>query len=77
MGMVCRTATFYAYGMNFLDVLRYRHECRHGTERLAHEISVEAGDDYSDSSVCKCLNNIYESVIEELCFIDSDYFYVA
>ena len=64
--MVGRTSAFYTYRMDFLYVFCNGHECRHRTERLAHEVGVKTGNDHSDSSVGESLDDIDEGVVEEL-----------
>ena len=75
--MIGWTSALHADSVYFLDVLGHCHECRHWTERLAHEIGVKTCDDDSYASVGKGLHYIDESFVKELGLIDADYFYVA
>ena len=57
--------------MNFLDILSDCHKPRHGTEGLAHEVSVKARNDYADASFCQFLAYVDDAVIEELSLVDT------
>ena len=75
--MVGRTSAFYTDGVNLLYVFSYSHQCRHRTERFSHEVCVQTGDDYSYTTVCKGLYDLYDGIVKELSLIDADYFHIV
>ena len=77
VGMVCRASALHADRMDLLDILGDCHESRHRTERLAHEVCVETGNDDSDASVGEGLYDINESLVKELCLINAYDFNIA
>ena len=69
--VICRATASYADCVDFLNVFSNCHECRHRSKRLAEEVCVKAGDDNSDSSVGKSLNNFYDALIKELSLVNT------
>ena len=76
VGVVCRAAASYADCMYLLDILCYRHQRRHWSERLAKEICVETCDDHSDAAVCQCLYDLDDGLVKELSLVDTYNLYV-
>ena len=77
VGVVCRAAASYADCMYLLDILCYRHQRRHWSERLAKEIGVETCDDHSDTAVCEGLYNLDDRLVKELCLVDSYHLHIC
>ena len=75
--MVGRAAAFHTYRMYFLYLFCYSHKSRHRAERLAHEVCVKTGHNDSYASVGKSLHYFNESVVKELCLVNSYYFNIT
>ena len=72
VGMVGQSAAADADGVNFLDVFGDGHQTGHGAERLAEIVGIQTGDDHTDATlVGQLLDYIYNTVIEELGFVDA------
>ena len=72
VGMVREGAAADADGVHFLHVLGDRHQARHGPERLAEEVGVEAGHDDAYAAVGQRLAHVDERVVEELGLVHAD-----
>ena len=75
--MIRRASAFHTDRMNLLHILGYGHEGRHRAERLAHVVGIKTCYDHSYTSVRKSLHDLDNSVVEELCLIDSYYLHIA
>ena len=69
----CRSATQDAYRIQFVDGLRDGHQLRHRAKGLAAEICVCASDYHATPRFRKCRNELHDTSIQELSFIDADY----
>ena len=75
--MICQCTATDADGVDFLDVLSNGEEGGHRSERLSEIVCVKTGDNYPYASVGKLLNYSYDALVEELCFVNSDYFNIG
>ena len=72
VGVVGQSTATDADGVNLLDVFGDGHQAGHGAERFAEIVGIQTGDDYADAAlVGQFLDYIYNTVIEELGFVDA------
>ena len=77
MRVISRTSASYADSMDFLNIFGDSHKRRHRTERLSEEIGVKTCNYHSDAPVCQSLYYIYEGIVKELSFINTNHFHVT
>jgi hypothetical protein len=59
-------------GVELVHAFGAGHQRRHGTKRLAAEISIESGYQHTDAAGCEFIGDLNDFTIKELCFIDSN-----
>ena len=63
-------------GVHLVDELGEREERRHRTERPAHEVLIEPGDDHAHAAVGELGGEIDQPVVEELRLVDAHHLHV-
>ena len=77
MGIEGWVTAFHADCMNFVYILGHCHQSRHGTERFAHVIHIEARHNDSDTLFSQLFADVDDAVVEKLGLVYPHDIYIA